>query len=286
MASDNLYLRRKLPCEETPDNCSFELKEYREGEVLMCEKKNSNYIFFCQKGEINLSGSLFRNEVLHEGEILFLPRMADCRGEIIKDARMIIHSFNNTVCRPEECILSYLYTHKKQNEKQRMYHCKLSAHEVIITFMKSVCHYLTDHTGDLPLWHLKHKELIRLFSRYYKAEELQAFFHPMTDESIPFKNLVLSHYQKANSTQGLADLCGYGVITFRRIFKEEFGVSVYHWLIEKRSEHILYRLSFPYIPFRDIMEEFNFSSPQQFNRFCKTYLGDSPTNLRNKYKKE
>lgn len=46
--------------------------------------------------------------------------------------------------------------------------------------MESIRHYLTDGTEDIQLWHLKHKELIRLFSRYYTPEELQAFFHPMT----------------------------------------------------------------------------------------------------------
>lgn len=105
----------------------------------------------------------------------------------------------------------------------------------------------------------------------------------MIGEVVPFKNLVLSHYMKANDTQELADLCGYGVVTFRRIFKEEFGTSVYQWLLKKRSKHILYRLSFPYISFQEIIEEFNFTSPQQFNRFCKTNLGDSPTNLRKKH---
>jgi AraC-like DNA-binding protein len=149
--------------------------------------------------------------------------------------------------------------------------------------MESIRHYLTDGTEDIQLWHLKHKELIRLFSRYYTPEELQAFFHPMTGEEVPFKSLVLAHYMKANDTQELADLCGYGITTFRRIFKEEFGTAVYQWLLKKRSEHILYRLSFPYIPFHDIIEEFNFASPQQFYRFCKANLGDSPTNLRKKH---
>lgn len=32
-----------------------------------------------------------------------------------------------------------------------------------------------------------------------------------------------------------------------------------------------------------IIEEFNFSSQQQFSRFCTINLGDSPSNLRKKY---
>lgn len=224
----------KLPCDETPNNCNFGLKQLKPGEVLCDMDKEMNYIIFCQRGKIQLTSSLFQEETLQEGEMMFLPRMADCQGEIPEDTHIVIHSFNNTVCRPENCILSYLYTHrkKKDDDKRFTYCCKLPIHDVIVTFIQSICHYLIDNTGDLLLWHLKHKELIRLLSRYYKMEELQSFFHPMTDEEVPFKSLVLSHYMKANDTQELADLCGYGVVTFRRIFKEEFGMSVYQWLIK------------------------------------------------------
>lgn len=274
-----------LPCDEMPDNCNFLSKKLKQGETFNNLYKEMNYLVFCKEGEVHLTSSLFREEILYSGEIMFLPRMADCQGEVRKDTHVIIHTFNNTVCSPENCILRFLYTHAniKENAKSDIYCSKLIAHKVIVKFMESISYYLEDGTGDLLLWHLKHKELIRLFSRYYRPEELQAFFHPMIGEAVPFKKLVLSHYMKANDSKELADLCGYGVATFRRIFKEEFGTPVYQWLLKKRSEHILYRLSIPYISFQEIIEEFNFTSPQQFNRFCKTNLGDSPTDLRKKH---
>lgn len=146
--------------------------------------------------------------------------------------------------------------------------------------MTGIISYIKDGTHDKNLWKLKHQELIWAFTRYYEAEELQSFFHPMTDEQIPFKNLVMTHYRKASNADELADLCGYGIHTFRRIFKKEFGIPVYQWLIQKRAERIKYRLSMPYISLSDIIDEFNFSSPQHFNSFCKQYLGDTPTNIR------
>ena len=119
-----------------------------------------------------------------------------------------------------------------------------------------------------------------MFTRYYETEELQSFFHPMTDEQVPFRNLVMTHYRRANNTEELAELCGYGVHTFRRIFKNEFGTPVYRWLIQKRAELIKYLMSMSYIPLSDIIYEFIFSSAQHFNSFCKQYLGDTPGNLR------
>lgn len=281
MSRNKMKARKHLPCDETPDNCNFLQKDYRVGEIFCDRDKEKNYLMYCREGKVHLTGSLFREETLQGRETLFLPRMADCRGEIEEDTRLVIHTFNNTVCRMEECILSYLYTHKRQAAHAEQPHCcKLSAHRVIDTFMESICHYLTDGTGDLSLWHLKHKELIQLLCRYFEKETLQQFFHPMTGESVPFKSLVLSHYQKANDTGELAELCGYGVANFRRVFKEEFGIPVQQWLIKKRAEHIRYRLSFAHISFADIIEEFNFSSPAHFSNFCKQFLGDTPSNLR------
>ena len=148
------------------------------------------------------------------------------------------------------------------------------------TLVESILSYLAQGANDCTLWQMKHKELVWLFTRHYPAGELHSFFHPMTDEQVPFKSLVMTHYRKANNTEELAGLCGYGVHTFRRVFKKEFDVPVYRWLIQKRAEHIKYRLSMPYVPFSDIIDEFNFSSAQHFNSFCKQYLGDTPGNLR------
>ena len=145
-----------LPCDETPDNCNFLLVCYLTGETFSNKNKGVNYIVFCRKGEVHLTSSLFREETLHGGDILFLPRMADCQGEILEDTDAVIHTFNNTVCRPENCILNYLYTHKKKEEggSPTTYCCKLPAHETITLFMESICRYLTDGTEDIQLWYL------------------------------------------------------------------------------------------------------------------------------------
>lgn len=103
----------------------------------------------------------------------------------------------------------------------------------------------------------------------------------MTDEQVPLRSLVLTHYRKAEFTDKLAEMCGYyGLHNFRKVFKKEFGMSPYKWLMMKRAEHIRYKLSQTYIPFADIIDEFNFSSAAHFSNFCKRFLGDTPSNIR------
>ena len=274
------YPNRHNPpfCDENPIDCHFEVKSYPAGETVRNDDSNINYLIFCRSGHARISSTLFHDEILCAGEVIFVPRGSECNGVALSDVTLLVHKFNNTVCQHEKCILAYLYSHR--HVRSKIYCCKLTVPESLQILISGIISYLTDEMHDNDLWKLKHKELIWGFTRYYEPEELQSFFHPMTDEQVPFRNLVLTHYRKANNTEELAELCGYGVHTFRRIFKNEFGTPVYRWLIQKRAEHIKYRLSMSYIPLSDIIDEFNFSSAQHFNSFCKQYLGDTPGNLR------
>lgn len=274
----SVYNQNYLLCDQIPTDCHFELKTFSKGTIVHNDDSNINYLIYCQSGHARISSTLFHNEILCAGEIMFVPRQSECAGTALSDVTLFVHKFNNTVCKAENCILSYLYNHRRADNK--IYCCKLTAPNSLQGLMSSVESYITDETHDLPIWHLKHKELIWWFTRYFQTDELRSFFHPMTDEKVPFKSLILTHYRRANNTEEFAALCGYGISTFRRLFKQEFEVSVYQWLIGKRAENIRYKLSQSYIPFTDIIDEFNFSSPQHFSSFCKQYLGDTPGNLR------
>lgn len=245
-------------------------------------------LLFCSKGHIRISSNLFTEEFLCAGEILLISRGSDYHGIALSDTTLLVHYFNNTVCHIENCILSFLYTHKHIGPQlgKNYFFSKLTACGQLAHLMDGISGYLNDKKHEPILWGLKHKELIWLFTKYYSPEELRLFFHPMTDKEMLFKSLVLAHYRKAEYTDKLAEMCGYGLHVFRRKFKQEFGISPHKWLIKKRAELIRYRLSFEYILLSDIIEEFHFSSPQQFIRFCKDNLGDAPTILRQKYKAE
>lgn len=281
----NIRHKQKTPfCDENPTDCYFYMKSYSANTSIHNDDKSINYLLFCYSGYIRISSTLFHGEILCAGEVIFIPRGSECSGVALNNVTLLVHKFNNTVCHSEKCILSYLYSHRHINTKT--YCFKLTIPKSLQILMTGIVSYITDETHDPDLWKLKHKELIWMFTRYYEAEELQSFFHPMTDEQVPLKSLVMTYYRKANNAEELAAFCGYGIYTFRRLFKKEFGTPVHQWLMQKRAENVNYRLSQPYTPFSDIIEEFNFSSPQQFNRFCKLSLGDTPSNLRQKYIRE
>lgn len=272
------YKQMTSLCDENPIDCCFSVKTYPTGTTVHNEDTNINCLIFCLAGHVRITSTFFNDEILSAGEVMFIPRKSEYSSVALSDVTLLVHKFKNTICQSEKCILAYLYSHRHIQSK---INCnKLTIPKPLQILVTGIVSYLTDGTYDSDLWKLKHKEVIWAFTRYYDAEELRSFFHPMLDEQIPFKNLVMTHYLKANNTEELARLCGYGIYTFRRIFKTEFGTPVYQWLIQKRAEHIKFRLSRSYIPLSDIIDEFNFSSAQHFNSFCKQYLGDTPGNLR------
>lgn len=271
--------RNNLPCNETPTECRFMLTDYEKRESFMFIHANVNSLLYCDKGSVKISSSLFKEEIILEGELMFIPRLIDYKGIALEQTHLVIHQFNHTTCHPENCILNYLFTHQKRTGVDIQYHCRLTSNKMLQTFMNSISSYILDGTSDVFLWNLKHKELIRILSRYYPPKILQSFFHPMIDEDVPFKSLVLSHHLKVKTAKELAELCGYGIETFRRLFNKEFQMPIYKWLQMKRAEQVIFKLSLPHLSLKEIAIEIGMS-PQQFNRFCKENLGDTPGNLR------
>lgn len=280
-----LTIKNNLPCNETPAGCHFACADYNIGESFLLSNNNVNSVLYCARGSIKLASTLFREETILEGELVFIPRQTNYIVFVLKQTHLIIHQFDHTTCHPEHCILKFLFTHKRRTENEIHYHCRLPTNKGIQTFMDSISIYLVDKTNDVLLWNLKHKELIRMLSRYYPPIILQSFFHPMTDEEVPFKSLVLSHCLNAKTAKELADMCGYGIETFRRLFNKEFQMPVYKWLQKKKTEQVRFKLSLLHLSLKEIADDVGMS-PQQLNRFCKEKLGDTPGKLREQIKNE
>lgn len=109
-------------------------------------------------------------------------------------------------------------------------------------------------------------------------------FSSLTEQSSRFKEQILENYLSAKNVGELASLLGYGVTNFRAKFKEQFGVSVYRWLLNRKSQHIIYRITVYGDEFSQIIDDFGFSSPSHFNKFCRSQYGLTPCELRKKLK--
>lgn len=92
---------------------------------------------------------------------------------------------------------------------------------------------------DLSLYIAKQRELFYILNSVYNEQELAILFSSLTEQSSRFKEQILENYLSAKNVSELASLLGYGVTNFRAKFKEQFGVSVYRWLLNRKSQHII-----------------------------------------------
>lgn len=66
--------------------------------------------------------------------------------------------------------------------------------------------------------------------------------------------------------------------------RTEFGIPAYEWLMQEKSKRLLVAIANSEDDFKNIIDEFDFSSHSHFYKFCKARFGYSPTELRKKLK--
>lgn len=156
--------------------------------------------------------------------------------------------------------------------------------EPLYGFLELVGQYLENNFLNYPLYELKRTELFYLLKKLYRKEELDYFFYLSSTHSAEFERLIAENYIKAKTVTDLAQMIGYGVNSFRMKFKKVFGIPAYEWLMQEKSKRLLVAIANSEDDFKNIIDEFDFSSHSHFYKFCKARFGYSPTELRKKLK--
>lgn len=282
---DTMKINRKLPinlpCQEHPADCSFKVIESTRGEEITdIKNKEVNYLVFFLSGKAKISSNLFDEVLFNEGDIFFLPRMSECQIKILDETKTLVHTFSHSSCNSTRCILSHLYFYSQNSANEVSYNCKIKAVPAFQPYAKSVLAFLDDNFNDSSLWYIKHQEAIRILKNYYDRDELRSFLRPMLHESVPFQSLVYTYAKYAHNVEELANLCGYGIVNFRKTFKKQFGIPAFQWLQTEKAKRIRHALTTSELSIKEITHEYDFQSASHFNRFCKQYLGDIPSQIR------
>ena len=146
----------------------------------------------------------------------------------------------------------------------------------------SLSEYLTEGISCGPFIDLKCQELVFLLTCYYPQPQLASFFYPISTYTESFQYFVMQNYGKVKNVEEFAHLGGYTVTTFRRLFRNLYGVPVYEWILDKKREGILDDLQHTKERITDISTRYGFDSLSHFAHFCKASFGDSPRALRSR----
>ena len=109
---------------------------------------------------------------------------------------------------------------------------------------------------------------------------ISSLVHPLSKYVNSFQYFVIQNYKKVKTVEELAQLGGYTLSTFRRIFNNVFHEPVYEWMLARRKEGILDDLNNSEYSISEICYKYGFESLPHFSNFCKKSFGASPRNLR------
>ncbi len=185
-------------CVGKPLCSTFEYSRYDKFEIKIKCKIQLHALIFCLEGHLKVSSNLYQAEYLCAREVIFIPRGCDYTGEALSETILLIHYFSIEECNIEDCALLYLFARKNKSCKKYIF-SKLDLCNGIEWLLHSIRVYMQDGIRDEHVDIIKHKELIWLFGKYYPIEELRAFFSPLSDDAIPFKSVVLSHYRRVSN---------------------------------------------------------------------------------------
>jgi AraC-like DNA-binding protein len=123
---------------------------------------------------------------------------------------------------------------------------------------------------------LKCKELVFLITNYYPTPQLSSFFYPISTYTKSFHYFVMQNYNTVKNVEEFAHLGGYTTTTFRRLFKNLYGIPVYEWILEKKREGILEDLQRTNMRITEICNRYGSTLYPTSHTFAKTLSATLP----------
>lgn len=254
-------------------------QNYKRGVHLPATKCESNLMLFLIKGELLVNSREYAGTLLKAGELILQAIGSKIEMLAMTDVECIYYYFNQP-----ELFCDNRYYHIMKNIPAPLIYSPLKIVPELAYFLEGSRTYLSEPKICRDLLSLKRKELAFILSYYYSDYDLASLVHPLSKYTTTFQYFVLQNYMKVKTVEEFAQLGGYSLTTFRRIFDTVFHVPVYEWMMHRRKEGILYDLHYTDATISEICYKYGFESLPHFSNFCKKFFGASPRSLRSKKK--
>lgn len=276
----NSFCKRQIDCAHCPKFTESILihKVMLKGEHVPADKCTQNCILFIMKGELLINSEEYPGTTLRENQFLLQAIGSKIELLALTDLEFIIYRFNEL---PILCKESY-DTIMKDAEAPLTY-TPLVMSKRLNHFMTDIIEYLSEDLQSCEKYiEIKCQELVFLITSYYPLPQLKSFFYPISTYTESFHYFVMQHYDKVKNVEEFAHLGGYTTTTFRRLFRNMYGIPVYEWILDKKREGILDDLQNTKKRITEISTRYGFESLSHFAHFCKDSFGDTPRALRKK----
>lgn len=251
------------------------------GEIMKLNNKTASHFIFVLSGGITISFNQYKNRPVLENEMFFLFKNNHFKWKASADTTLLLSGYNTATFPCTSAKAGVLYNVKANIQFKC---CGMVMKDEVRIIVNQMKYYLESGINCHHMYLLKYKELYLIFKHYYTYEEIVQVFYLSLKNDPFFSDQVLENYQKVKTVKELANLLGYGIKTFEKLFKENFDDSPYQWMQKRKALHILQKLMNPGISLKQIMYDFKFTTSSHFNFYCKQHLGASPTQIRSNNK--
>lgn len=248
------------------------------GKHFPADKCTQNFILMMISGELLINSQEYPGTTLHSGRMVLQGIGSKVELLALSDVEYIIYWFNDL---PKIC--EGRFADIMDGQDAPLTYSPLSMHTRLANFVTDLQNYLVEGMSCGPYIDLKCKELVFLLTSYYPLPQLRAFFYPISSYTEGFHYFVMKNYESVKNVEEFAHLGGYSITTFRRLFKNMYGVPVYEWMLDRKREGILNDLQNTRERIGEISKRYGFDTMSHFAHFCKASFGDTPRALRNKF---
>lgn len=252
-------------------------RKLTKGQHYPSEKCTQNCMLFMIKGELLVNSPEYPGVTLRNGQFILQAIGSKLEMLALTEVEYIVYWFNNL---PLLC--ESRYNEIVQDAEAPLTYTPLVMNRRLVNLINDLKDYLEGLPPCNKLLNLKCEELVYIITWYYPLPQLRAFFYPISNYTESFHYFVMQNYDRVKNVEEFAHLGGYTTTTFRRLFKNMYGVPVYEWILEKKREGILSDLQHTRERITEISNRYGFDSLSHFAHFCKASFGDTPRALRNR----
>lgn len=257
---------------------SFKLLEFSSGKITR-SKKTVDCLIFILKGRLLVQAEDQDDFLCDEGEVILLIRDKKYEFTVLEDAKLLAHSF---VTSYQICDKMRIREAKDVLDSIDYKFNSLPIKKPMTLMLESVLCYLKDDVTCGYWQKAKQLEFFVIFWNYYTLKDICHFFYPVINKDIGFHSKVMANCSQAKTVIELAELCGYSLTTFNKLFKEHFQYpSPYKWMLQQNAPLIRSRLLDKTVPIKTIATEFGFTDQTHLNRYCKRYFDATALQIRN-----
>jgi len=233
-------------------------------------------MYFLVKGSVKVNSEEHPDTIFQEGQFIVQPVGSRVGFKVLESCECILYMFERlqSVCHDRFTKSSNMIPSGQVSS------IVLDSAPPLTSFLDNMRAFLDTDLRCSTFLQAKQTELLFILNCYYPIKDLAAFFSTIFRYSKSFQYFIMQNYQNVKDVEAFAQLGGYTVPTFRRMFKDTFGEPAYQWMLKRKCEDIKTDLITTELSVSDISTKYGFESLSNFSHFCRANFGKSPRALR------